>query len=187
MSARHGSAEYWDTSVYQGHYRFNPFRQDVYLHVLFLKNVIKSLLLYSKSHYKHYNQPNPNFPFVIWSEDPANTFKKDKRKVFFTVFIDSALAKDPKLDFLLWFQAEKLRKWFYCYLTNSLYYKQKQKLVSTKMWEKYTQAMPQSRSTALPKHQKKERWGTNNDKTNVIYETTDVRGTATEELPWHDQ
>ena len=28
---------------------------------------------------------------------------------------------------------------------------------------------------ALPRHQKKERWGTNNDKTNVTYESTDSR------------
>ena len=27
MSARHGSAEYWTTSVYKGHYLLNPFRQ----------------------------------------------------------------------------------------------------------------------------------------------------------------
>ena len=37
-----------------------------------------------------------------------------------------------------------------------------------------TQEMPQWRSTALPKHQKKERWGTNKDRTNTIYETTDT-------------
>ena len=34
--------------------------------------------------------------------------------------------------------------------------------------------MPQSHITALPKHQKKERWGTNKDNTNAAYETTDT-------------
>ena len=38
-----------------------------------------------------------------------------------------------------------------------------------------TQEMPQSRSTALTRHQKRERWGTNKDKTNAIYETTDAQ------------
>ena len=48
---------------------------------------------------------------------------------------------------------------------------------------------PQSRSTVLPRYQKKERWGTNNDKRNAIYEPTDAqtktncnRGTALERL-----
>ena len=51
-----------------------------------------------------------------------------------------------------------------------------------------TQKTPQSRSTALPRHQMKERWETNNDKTNATYETTDAqtkkncnRGTALEQ------
>ena len=35
------------------------------------------------------------------------------------------------------------------------------------------QKMPQSWSTALPRHQKNERWRTNNDKTNATHETTD--------------
>ena len=38
-----------------------------------------------------------------------------------------------------------------------------------------TQEMPQSRSTTYPKHQKKERWGTTNDKTNATYKTTDAQ------------
>ena len=38
----------------------------------------------------------------------------------------------------------------------------------------------------LPRHQKKERWGINHDKTNATYETTDAR-TATEEPPWNGQ
>ena len=45
--------------------------------------------------------------------------------------------------------------------------------------------MPQSRSTTLRRHKKKERWRTNKDKTNTTYETTDAqtkkncnRGTA---------
>ena len=38
-----------------------------------------------------------------------------------------------------------------------------------------TREMPQSQNTAFPRHQKKEGWGSNNDKTNVIYETTDSR------------
>ena len=51
--------------------------------------------------------------------------------------------------------------------------------------------MPQSLSTALPKHQKKERWGTNKHKTNATYQTTDARtkknfnsGTVFERLVW---
>ena len=50
-----------------------------------------------------------------------------------------------------------------------------------------TQEMLQSRSTALPRHQQKERWGTKNNKTNATYETTNAqtkkncnRGTALE-------
>ena len=35
--------------------------------------------------------------------------------------------------------------------------------------------MPQTRQTALPRHQKKERWGTNKDNTNTTYETTDTQ------------
>ena len=34
--------------------------------------------------------------------------------------------------------------------------------------------MAQSRSTALTRHQKKERWGTNKDNTDATYETTDT-------------
>ena len=52
------------------------------------------------------------------------------------------------------------------------------------------QEMPQSRSTALPKHQKKRRWGTNNDKTvaTYMYETIHAqRRTAKEEPPWNGQ
>ena len=37
------------------------------------------------------------------------------------------------------------------------------------------QEIPQSRNTALPRHQKKETWGTNNYKTKVIYETIDAQ------------
>ena len=36
------------------------------------------------------------------------------------------------------------------------------------------QTIPQSRSSALPRHQK-ERWRTNKDNTNAIYETTDAQ------------
>ena len=36
------------------------------------------------------------------------------------------------------------------------------------------QKMPQSRNTALPRHQRKERWGTNKDTTNVTYEITNA-------------
>ena len=48
------------------------------------------------------------------------------------------------------------------------------------------QVMPKSRSTALPRHQKKERWGTNKN-TNVTYEASDdkQRRTAVEELSWN--
>ena len=43
--------------------------------------------------------------------------------------------------------------------------------VTVKKFSKDTQEMPQSgNGTALPRHQKKDRWGTNNDKTNVTYE-----------------
>ena len=46
-----------------------------------------------------------------------------------------------------------------------------------------TQEMPQLRSKALARCQMKERCGTNNDKTNATYESTDAqRRTATEEL-----
>ena len=38
-----------------------------------------------------------------------------------------------------------------------------------------TQEMPQSQSTALPRHQRKEGWGTNNGKTNATYSKTCVR------------
>ena len=38
-----------------------------------------------------------------------------------------------------------------------------------------TLELPQSRSTALPRHQKKERWGTNKEKTIATYETTDAQ------------
>ena len=41
--------------------------------------------------------------------------------------------------------------------------------------EPLIQEMPQWRSTAFPRHQKKGIWGTNNDKTNASYETTDER------------
>ena len=37
-----------------------------------------------------------------------------------------------------------------------------------------SQEMSQSQSTVLPGHQTKERWGTNKDKTNPTYETTDT-------------
>ena len=37
------------------------------------------------------------------------------------------------------------------------------------------QEMPQSQSTSLPRHEKKDRWGTNNDKTNSIYEAKDAQ------------
>ena len=37
------------------------------------------------------------------------------------------------------------------------------------------QKMQQSWSTALPRHQKKERWRTNNDKTNATYETIETQ------------
>ena len=36
-----------------------------------------------------------------------------------------------------------------------------------------TQEMPQSRSTTFPRHQKKERWGINKDKTNTAFEITE--------------
>ena len=45
--------------------------------------------------------------------------------------------------------------------------------------------MPQSRSTAIPRHQKKERLGTNKDKTNATYKTTDAQ--ATKKPPWNRQ
>ena len=38
-----------------------------------------------------------------------------------------------------------------------------------------TQAMPQSRSATFPKHQQMERLGTNNGKTNAIFEITKTR------------
>ena len=38
-----------------------------------------------------------------------------------------------------------------------------------------TQKMPQSRSTALMRHQNKGRRGTNKDNTNATYETTDAQ------------
>ena len=45
--------------------------------------------------------------------------------------------------------------------------------------------MPQSRSTVFLRHQKKERWGIINDKTNDTYGSADAqRRTATEEPPW---
>ena len=49
------------------------------------------------------------------------------------------------------------------------------------------QEKPQSQSTAFTRHQRKERWGTNNDKTNVTYETydTQTKTTTTEETPWN--
>ena len=51
------------------------------------------------------------------------------------------------------------------------------------------QEMPQSRSTAFPRHKKNERQGTNNDKPNATYETPDIRGrkmkTTTEEPLWN--
>ena len=51
-----------------------------------------------------------------------------------------------------------------------------------------TQEMQQSCSTTFPKHQKKERYGTNKEKTNATDETTDARRTTmTEKLPWNDQ
>ena len=37
------------------------------------------------------------------------------------------------------------------------------------------QEIPQSRSTDFQRHQKKERWGTNNDKTNATYEPSDAQ------------
>ena len=43
-----------------------------------------------------------------------------------------------------------------------------------------TQEMPQLWSTAFPKCQKKERWGTNNDKTNPTYETIEQKRTTTQ-------
>ena len=49
--------------------------------------------------------------------------------------------------------------------------------------------MSQSRSTAFPKHRKKERWGTNNDKTNITYDTTDAQtnNNCNREQPLIDQ
>ena len=49
------------------------------------------------------------------------------------------------------------------------------------------QKMPQSRSTTLPRKQKKERWETNKDSTNATYEITDAQRTATEEPAWYGQ
>ena len=40
-----------------------------------------------------------------------------------------------------------------------------------------TQERPQSRSTALPRHQRKKRLETNKDNRNVTYETTDAQRT----------
>ena len=47
------------------------------------------------------------------------------------------------------------------------------------MWRKQnisadTQGIPQLRSTAVPRHQKKERWGNNND-TKITYEITNAQ------------
>ena len=50
--------------------------------------------------------------------------------------------------------------------------------------------MPQPRTTALPRHQKKERLGTNKENTNAIFETTDAHKqnrNATYASPWNDQ
>ena len=38
-----------------------------------------------------------------------------------------------------------------------------------------THDMPWSRSLSFPRHRKKKRWGTNSDKTNFTYETSDQR------------
>ena len=53
-----------------------------------------------------------------------------------------------------------------------------------------TQEMPQSRNTVLKRHQKKERWGTNKDRTNSTFETTEKKkncngGAALENQPAH--
>ena len=51
-----------------------------------------------------------------------------------------------------------------------------------------TQEMPQSQITSFPGHQKKERLGTNNDKTPHMKPLMHKeRRTATEKLPWNDQ
>ena len=52
-----------------------------------------------------------------------------------------------------------------------------------------TQKISQSRSTALMAYQKKKRWGTNKDTTNVTYETTDAqrKKNCNREPPWDDQ
>ena len=47
--------------------------------------------------------------------------------------------------------------------------------------------MPQKRSTAFQRNQKKERRGTKNDKTNATYETTPKKRSATKEPPWNGQ
>ena len=55
--------------------------------------------------------------------------------------------------------------------------------------------MPQSKSTAHPRHQKEEEWGTNKDNTNPTNGTTDEekkkkkkkKKTTTEEPPWNGQ
>ena len=48
-----------------------------------------------------------------------------------------------------------------------------------KMKSKYigedSQNKPQSGTPAFQRHQTKDRWGTNNDKTNATYETTDAQ------------
>ena len=52
--------------------------------------------------------------------------------------------------------------------------------------------MPQLKSTAFPRHEKKARWGINNGKTNATHEFTDTKKkkelwTTREELPWNGQ
>ena len=52
-----------------------------------------------------------------------------------------------------------------------------------------TQAIPQPRKTIIPRHQRKERFRINKDRTNAIYKTVDklTYRSATEEPPWNGQ
>ena len=49
------------------------------------------------------------------------------------------------------------------------------KLKSSRNMSNDNQEMPQPRSTGFPRHQKKERWGTNTDKTNATYRNTNAQ------------
>ena len=89
----------------------------------------------------------------------------------------------------IWTISEFLSENFQFFVVKFSIYLNKRVFVMISCVSDYTKEMPQSGITALLRHQKKERWGTNNDITYITYEISDTkqRWTAKEETYWNSQ